>query len=123
MSHFLRAYWKRGAGDNASQRALAYAGMIGIAGALLLAWITLFCWLPKAPKAPDLRQARALFVISAAPSQALLKDLEAAHQKGVIVRLITSENIVGAYSITHVPRDKITQNGVLIDNISWYVLP
>lgn len=98
-------------------------GTLGLVGALLFAAFALFYWLPRPAHLPDLKEAKALFAISASPSPSLLEVLERAHKEGIRVRLITSQNIVGSYSIHRVPREKITQNGILIDNVSWHPLP
>lgn len=70
-----------------------------------------------------LENAKSAYVISTTPSKKLLKHLEAAHEKGCIVRLITSTPTTTSFKTKTISKDKIPKNAILINSSEWYPLP
>ncbi|MFZ5805915.1 MAG: hypothetical protein ACOY3I_01715 [Verrucomicrobiota bacterium] len=99
---------------------------------LILGWILgMFCfiamlgWQEKRPAEtlPDFLNAKAIFVVASTPSKELLERLNAAHQNGIRVQLVTEENMTADYRVSTVPSGKIIRDAILLDGTAWYPLP
>lgn len=106
---------------------------MGIFGGFIFAWLLLAVFIFALPQMegmrgkkgaiPSLEGVRAILAIVTVPSPKLLTELEAAHQKGARVQLVTADSVQAPYKVYTVPKERILHDGILLDGVGWYPLP